>query len=141
MGTAYRKCLACGLEALTKEDLELFVKKPNAKYCRANYCKICHNSRMREHEDTSKWNRRATAKRDYGITLEEYEACMSTSVVCEVCGTTENLCYDHDHITMKFRGVLCSSCNKHIGGLGDTLESVHKAYLYMLKHYNMTVQK
>jgi len=32
---------------------------------------------------------------------------------------------------MKFRGVLCTNCNRAIGQLGDTAESVRKALNYL----------
>lgn len=75
----------------------------------------------------------AHTKHQYGISLEEYHDCMSTSDVCEVCGTDDRLCYDHDHTTGEFRGVLCRQCNVSIGGLGDTLESLEKAVSYLKK--------
>lgn len=47
---------------------------------------------------------------------------------CEICGKTieesnkwkskyapKQLCIDHDHSTMKFRGMLCSTCNRQLG--------------------------
>ena len=38
---------------------------------------------------------------------------------------------DHDHITGKVRGLLCIKCNSGIGLLGDTVETVSKAVLYL----------
>ena len=74
----------------------------------------------------------------YNITVKEYVECMNSSGgVCEVCGTTENLCYDHCHNSMKFRGVLCKKCNIGIGALGDTLDGVTKAMNYLEKHYGV----
>lgn len=69
--------------------------------------------------------------KNYGITLEEYNTCMETSSECEVCGRTTGLCYDHSHSTMKFRGVLCSTCNRAIGQLGDTFKSIERVYNYL----------
>ena len=52
---------------------------------------------------------------------------------CECCGVelhkTPHL--DHNHITHKFRGWLCSKCNKGIGLLGDSLEGISKAKEYL----------
>jgi len=56
---------------------------------------------------------------------------MATSSECQICGSTDKLCYDHCHTTGKFRGVLCRSCNSAIGLLGDTKESLYKAYKYL----------
>lgn len=36
-----RKCLSCGLEALTKDDLDLFIKHKKGLYGRENKCKRC----------------------------------------------------------------------------------------------------
>ena len=83
-----------------------------------------------------KASRKVTSKKyrvekEYGISIEEYYDAMTTSNVCEKCGTTEKLCYDHDHTTMEFRGVLCSSCNAGIGLLGDTIKGVREALEYL----------
>lgn len=50
---------------------------------------------------------------------------------CEICGTKERLCYDHNHRTGKFRGTLCHNCNAGIGFLGDSLKKLKKAVLYL----------
>ncbi len=46
-----RICRDCGLEAYTKEDLELFKRDNRSCYNRQNLCKVCSN----EYEKT--WNR------------------------------------------------------------------------------------
>ena len=66
----------------------------------------------------------------YGCTPEEYRNSMATSDVCECCGSEDSLVYDHCHSSTNFRGVLCASCNKGIGQLGDTQESVERALNY-----------
>jgi len=74
----------------------------------------------------------------YGITIDEYKDAMSSSHCCEICGAEENLCYDHDHTTGAFRGVLCRTCNTAIGTLGDTIQGLNMAILYLKRHYNKT---
>lgn len=69
-------------------------------------------------------------KYNYNLTEEEYEALPKA---CEVCGNTENLCIDHDHITGKVRGVLCSRCNSTLGLLGDSKEVILKLASYIEK--------
>jgi hypothetical protein len=55
--------------------------------------------------------------------------------VCECCGRYPNgkgtLHLDHDHVSNKFRGWLCSSCNTAIGKLGDTVVGVSRAVTYL----------
>jgi hypothetical protein len=58
---------------------------------------------------------------------------MASQQSCEICDSTKELCYDHDHVTMKFRGVLCRQCNRALGQLGDSLDRVLKVVDYLKK--------
>jgi recombination endonuclease VII len=49
---------------------------------------------------------------------------------CEICGSRDNLCADHDHLTQQFRGTLCRACNFGIGWLGDSIEGARNAVRY-----------
>lgn len=53
--------------------------------------------------------------------------------VCECCGTPSKrtLSLDHCHITGKFRGWLCNSCNRAIGLLGDDAVGIRRALVYL----------
>jgi hypothetical protein len=54
---------------------------------------------------------------------------------CDCCHTiTDALVVDHDHISGKFRGWLCRSCNIGIGKLGDNIEGVQNAINYLKKN-------
>lgn len=55
---------------------------------------------------------------------------------CECCGRPARnlkrvLALDHNHINGKFRGWLCGWCNRGIGFLGDNIQGVHCALLYL----------
>lgn len=54
---------------------------------------------------------------------------------CECCNGLPNgkgsLHNDHDHATGKFRGWLCSKCNRAIGLLGDTALGIRFALAYI----------
>jgi hypothetical protein len=131
-----RKCNTCGKEAHTEEQLELFEKDRSGKYGRRNRCRSCkisHDTAWREANPELVRLKSKTyhANKVYGISLEEYDKCMATSDCCEVCGSVDNLAYDHCHDTMDFRGVLCNKCNRSIGQLGDTLESLEKVVSYL----------
>jgi hypothetical protein len=39
---------------------------------------------------------------------------------------------DHDHVTNKVRGLLCSTCNTGMGKLGDSVSTVWRAVRYLL---------
>ena len=71
-----------------------------------------------------------------GSELDEYRKLHNT---CEICGKTveetvkwnskyaaKNLCIDHDHKTNKFRGLLCSVCNRQLGWYENNEEAINK---------------
>ena len=76
--------------------------------------------------------------RAYGLTVADYEALVEKQGGrCACCGATEpgrghvRWCVDHDHKTGQIRGLLCHRCNAGIGLLGDDLESVMRAVVYL----------
>ena len=131
-----RECTKCGTKARTEAELELFCKEKKGKHGRRNLCKVCNRKR------NLKWGKNNPDKRAkksktyhavhvYKTTYEKYMERMATSDCCEVCGSKEKLGYDHCHSTMEFRGVLCNKCNRSIGMLGDTVESLQKVLDYL----------
>lgn len=52
---------------------------------------------------------------------------------CEICGSSENLCGDHNHATGKFRGTLCRGCNFGIGFFKDQIALLSEAIAYLSK--------
>ncbi len=129
-----RKCTMCGEEAWTRDDLDIFVKDSSYKYGRKNRCKKCSSKRVQDWRKNNKWELHRGDKHymdRYNITKNEYEKCMQTSNVCEVCGSTNKLCYDHNHDTMEFRGVLCWNCNSALGKFGDSLEGILRVIKYL----------
>jgi hypothetical protein len=125
-----RRCTVCNLKS---HNLELFVKDKGSKHGRRNLCISCCVERNEAHPKTKDWKTDHQVKKRYGINRETYLERMASSDCCEICSSKNNLCYDHDHATMQFRGVLCRSCNKAIGQLGDNLESLQKAVDYLKK--------
>lgn len=62
------------------------------------------------------------------ITVSELDEYMQHHTRCEICGrsvdevvkyngkgASKRLCVDHDHVTNRFRGMLCQSCNRQLG--------------------------
>ena len=74
-------------------------------------------------------------KREYGICSKEYDRLLKAqSGCCGICGQPDSrraLSVDHCHSTGAVRGLLCSKCNRSIGLLGDTVESLEKALKYL----------
>lgn len=72
--------------------------------------------------------------------LVEYREVQLT---CEICGREETTCssryedrvnklsIDHDHDTLKFRGLLCSVCNRQLGWYE---KNKHQIETYLQKH-------
>lgn len=81
-------------------------------------------------------NRNAYLLLTYGITSLQYEAMKLKQGGCGICGKVlrvKKYCVDHDHVTGKVRGLLCSRCNKGLGYFGDNLAGIKKAYEYLLR--------
>lgn len=74
----------------------------------------------------------------YGITLEQYEEMeRSQGYVCFICSNPcssgRRLSVDHNHTTGEVRALLCMSCNRGIGNLGDSSELLRLAADYLDK--------
>lgn len=58
--------------------------------------------------------------------------------LCECCGNPPNgsgsLHLDHDHGTGKFRGWLCSNCNRGLGYLQDSMAGILRAVDYLKRN-------
>lgn len=128
--TPTRKCNTCGLHS---EDLTKFVKSSVSKYNRRNLCIACQVAKNNLNPKMKDWKTDHQTKKRYGVSVETYKERMAAQTSCEICGKTEELCYDHDHDTMKFRGVLCRGCNRSLGQLGDSLEGIMKVVKYLEK--------
>jgi hypothetical protein len=68
----------------------------------------------------------------YGLRPHEYEELLEKfNNSCAICGSTKQLCIDHDHYTNEIRGILCKTCNTAIGLLGDSFEGLKVALEYL----------
>jgi len=84
--------------------------------------------------------RNGELKRDYGITLEDYNNMFEEqNGVCAICGKPEtskytNLQVDHNHVTGKIRELLCGKCNRMLGHVNDNIDILKSAIEYLEKH-------
>lgn len=88
--------------------------------------------------------RRRNLKRDFGISLEQYQdafvaqggvcACCHKPEVSERAGKRKWLAVDHDHGDNTFRGLLCGSCNNMLGRAKDDPEILRRAAAYLESH-------
>lgn len=91
-------------------------------------------------EENPHIKRNSYFKRNYGITLDEYEALVEKQEKrCAVCGDSPdyNLVVDHNHNTGEIRGLLCQPCNQALGLLKDSPDVLQSAQNYLIDrgHY------
>lgn len=55
----------------------------------------------------------------------------SRPTTCEICGKGGRICFDHDHLTGKFRGWLCVGCNVALGCVEDDIELLGRLISYL----------
>lgn len=127
-------------ELTANEVVQTYIKRKRAIDCpgfpfRDAYCKKCRLNRMQK----------GRLKRDYGITLDEYNSMLEKqNNKCAICETEEpikvksgrnrKLAVDHCHNSGKVRGLLCAHCNTGIGMLRESIEILDKAKEYLLRH-------
>jgi hypothetical protein len=84
-------------------------------------------------------------KTRFGITLQDYQRMAEAqNHRCAICGGLETgvdkqgvprrMPVDHCHATGKIRELLCSACNKALGGFRDRPDLLRKAAEYVEKH-------
>ncbi len=121
------------MAATDEGELSFFVPDKQSKYGRRNLCSSCAVIRNNKFPQMKDWKTDHQTKKRYGIDVATYKERMASQKSCEICDSTKELCYDHDHVTMKFRGVLCRQCNRALGQLGDSLDRVLKVIDYLKK--------
>lgn len=102
-----------------------------------SYCSsACKMRAHRESGAAAEANLRAYYKRRYGLTTEEAEA-LRLDAPCAICGTTDfggrhgNGHIDHDHVTGRVRGILCTNCNTGLGQFKDDPALLRAAAEYL----------
>lgn len=75
--------------------------------------------------------------RKYGITLAIYEALVTKhGGLCAICKKSfvgkPNI--DHDHKTLRVRGLLCTFCNQLLGRARDNVATLKQAIAYLEEH-------
>ena len=134
-----KTCCYCKIE----KPLSEFPVRSSRKSGYQPYCKECHNKQKslnRNPEMQRNWD----IKKAYGITSEDYDKILeSQNGCCAVCGKHADelkhkrkkfLCIDHCHDTGNVRGLLCDSCNRGLGLLGDNPDNMLAAYDYLIKN-------
>jgi hypothetical protein len=111
---------------------------PNKKYLNS-LCKDCSGlkNKIYHKENRAKVTERQVMthrRKKYGVSEEEYKnMVLSQNNICAICNkpSHKTLHVDHDHITGKVRGLLCSSCNMGIGMFQDDIDILNNAIKYL----------
>ena len=53
--------------------------------------------------------------------------------LCEICDLPGKICFDHCHVTGKFRGWICHKCNLALGHAADNPDTLMKLAKYLKK--------
>lgn len=136
-------CHVCKIE----KDESCFSKQTKKKRGYSYRCKECHNEYVRE-----KWypdNKEKQIKSSYEwkknnkikFSINKYKLSDKAEDIenhllklngkCEICDEESNLCLDHCHRSLKFRGFLCSKCNSAIGFLKEDVSILKRAINYL----------
>jgi len=142
-------CPNCGIKRLARGDVVRKALKERNEF----WCLPCRNrtrvhlprkyigtKQERSRQATKTWresnpdkvlNKRY--KERYGITYTEYKAMSENqNHKCKICGIEDKkLAVDHNHQTLKIRGLLCNNCNFAIGLLKDNVETLKSAVNYL----------
>lgn len=90
-------------------------------------------------KDSYKLSVKMSTYKKLGITItkEEYlNLYEEQEGKCKICnmiptGHKKSLCLDHDHITLKVRGLLCDNCNTALGKFKDNIHLLQNAINYL----------
>jgi len=141
-----------GKTAKTKKQQSQNAKAYPQGYFKQKPCKLCKTifqpHAPSEHYCSDKCKDEGVADaylyRNYGISLEDYKDMYeSQDGKCSICNSTGHrrvshnhsmpLVVDHDHSSLKVRGLLCHTCNSALGQFNDNSELLSKAISYLTK--------
>lgn len=131
---SYCRCKATDPEYAQKRNArakERYAGQPEVREQRAEYRRqweSANRQKVRGYQlkyhyadpEKARKKRERQKLRQYGLTIESYQAMQdSQNGVCaicrEPCPTGRRLAVDHDSLTGKVRGLLCTNCNQGIG--------------------------
>jgi hypothetical protein len=114
---------------------------PEKPYKARGMCSGCYQVWWAEHNPEAYYNkhRYANLRRFYGVDKADYERILvEQGGVCAICAKAPDetkrgkvLCVDHDHVLGSNRALLCHSCNRALGLLGDDPTRLREAADYL----------
>ena len=127
-----KPCATCNeVKPLTE-----FYKHPTGRDGHFKHCKMCDSKRAKQ---WAKDNKNKILIRKYGITEQTFNYMLEEQCGrCAICGihfeSSKNTHIDHSHETGKVRALLCNHCNRGIGLLKESVQTLKNAIYYLNKH-------
>lgn len=110
-------------------------KEYHKRYYAINRKRIRAVQKKYREENPLIWRKQALKK--YGLTPDMYRQVLEAqSGVCDICkgppnGKDDQYHVDHDHVTGRVRGLLCTRCNQGLGMFKDDVSSLARAVEYL----------
>ncbi len=130
-----KKCERCKKDFEKPSNCSL-ANWPSKRFCSWD-CNKLDPSLTSNQERSRLRQRKYRFKREYGLTLEEYnQLFMKQNGKCALCFKHQKdlkvaLAVDHNHHTGKIRGLLCTTCNRAIGLFNDDPSVLQRATTYL----------
>lgn len=133
----------CWCQFCEKEFDNLTAKASHERLCNQNPDRLTKFLEAKHTKQSKKLDSKYKTRfgEELDITNKEVLEYLEEHPRCEICGKTideavvwnsknapKRLCIDHDHKTLKFRGVLCSVCNRQLGWYEVNKDAI-EAYL------------
>lgn len=147
-----KKCNKCE----ETKDLSSFHKRTSKKDGLDCWCKVCVKAYSKNAYATNEKlrlrSKEIAFRRKYKFSLQEYDnLAIKQNFRCKSCGEEEKspnsyktgilpLAVDHDHLTGKVRGLLCSRCNKALGLLDDSPLKIEALLKYLQNNNALITQ-
>jgi hypothetical protein len=125
-------CINCYQQKYPKDQEK--AKKTRAAYFQKNKPEITRKNRAWFRDNPSK-NRIYHLKSQYGLSHEQFTKLVdSQGNACALCRKSfdgHSPSVDHDHATKSVRGLLCRTCNAHLGWFEKRLDSFFELIAYL----------
>lgn len=138
-GSELKTCTKCKVE----KDLSDFPNNKSVRSGKGSWCKTCmgvltlayYHKLTPEQKLRRNLRGKAVLK---GLDPDMVEAhWLNHNGLCDICRQPPNgerrLSIEHDHVTGKFRGITCDSCNKGLGFFKDDVKLLEAAINYLIR--------
>lgn len=121
---ATKRCGGCDEE----KPAEAFWAMTGSRDGLQSRCKPCNLASSRD----------AYLRRTYGISQAQYDGMLERQRgVCAIRSRLDDaFVVDHDHQSGAVRGLLCNDCNRGLGLLGDDVDRLVNATMYLLQTHD-----